>query len=143
LRASKVVPLAALALIGVAWIAVRPFVAVPHLLLYEFPIGAALVALLVWIALRKPKRGGPASPAWRKHEQVVRPLPDPEAARLEAALENWARTGDGVQEAATVVAAARGDDAARYLPLLSKPTRERQRRALLAKLTERSPEPGA
>lgn len=148
MRASKVALLVAAALVAGAWLLARPFVAaqVPHLILYEFPVAALLAALVAWLALRTPKerRAEPPAP-WRKHRQVVRELPDPEAARLVDALERWARTGDGVADAAAVVATARGEPerADHYASVLAAPKRERQRRALLDELTQLPTNPGA
>ena len=97
----------------VAYLVVRPGLAAqnPHLHLYEFPLAVLAVSLLLWGTLRTPKAARPAPPPeWRRHEQVVRPLPDPEQGRLRAPLDAWLADGSRAAEAADVLARAEGDD---------------------------------
>jgi hypothetical protein len=120
----------------VGYLLVRPALAraVPHLGIWEFPAGAALAFALVALSLRRRERRAPPEP-WRKHRQVVRALPDPEAERLAAALERWARAGGDPAPALDVLARATGRPAASLSPLLRDASTERKRRALLRKLT--------
>jgi hypothetical protein len=124
--------------VAIAYVLARPVIgrAVPHLSIWEYPIGAAFVATLVLLALRTPPAERPhEEPGWRKHRQVVRVLPDPEAQRLAAPLEQWARTGRDAGAAADVLARATGQTPETLTPLLAGAATERKRRALLHKLS--------
>lgn len=109
--------LTALGLAGgavVAYVAVRPGIAAqnPYLHLAEFPIAVALLGLILLATLRPPRdERRRAIVDWRRHEQKVRQLPDPEAARLRAPLDAWVQDGARHEDAASVVARASGADA--------------------------------
>ena len=97
----------------VAYIAVRPALATrwPYLHLAEFPIAVLVLGTVLWAALRVPRaERPPPAPAWRRHEQKVRSLPDPEAARLQSALGAWIAEGGSVEAAADILARAVGND---------------------------------
>lgn len=149
----RVVPVLLLGGVFVAYVVVRPALAgaVPHLSIWEYPAGLLLGALLVGVALRRPRAERPvAAPAWTRHRQVVRAVPDAEAARMRAPLDAWVERGVGLDEAALVVAKARARDAAeaeRIRPeiasLLAGATTPRSRRKLLNALANEKPPTGA
>jgi hypothetical protein len=138
LQANRLVPLGVLAVLALAYVLLRPVLAglIPHLGIWELPFGALVVAGLVLLALRAPPGERPRpTPGWRRHRQVVRALPDPEAARLAGPLERWARTGADAPAAAEVLARATGRPAESLSPLLAGASTERRRRALLRDLS--------
>ncbi|HUR67724.1 MAG TPA: hypothetical protein VM370_00630 [Candidatus Thermoplasmatota archaeon] len=100
----------AMGALAIAYVVMRPSLAsrVRHLGILEFPAGAALVAAFLWASLarRKPE----PAPRWRRHEQIVRPLPDPALTPAVAVLERWIETGEASDEAARVVARAATTD---------------------------------
>lgn len=109
----RLVPVALLGVLGVAYVLIRPSLAArnPYLAIWEFPLGALVVALLLWMALGRRRPETPPVP-WRRHEQVVRALPDPALAPLVSALDRWVETGEDPQSAADVLARARTSDPA-------------------------------
>ena len=108
----RLVPVAALGIIAIAYVLARPALAArnPYITIWEFPLGALLVTLLLWMALGRRKPEAPPAP-WRKHQQVVRPLPDPALAPFVSALDRWVDTGEDPHTAADVLARARTNDA--------------------------------
>ena len=111
MRWLRLVPVALLGVLGVGYVIVRPKVvaAQPWAAFLEFPVAAVVIGVLLWIALRRRKPETPPVP-WRKHEQVVRPLPDPALRPYEVALERWMETGEDPASAAAVLARARTPD---------------------------------
>lgn len=108
-------------------IAIRPALAAanPMLLLAEFPIALVVAGALLWLALRETREPAAAPPEpWSRHEQIVRPIPDPETARLRAALETWVERGERADEAASVLASAAGDDPSQREALRERLARE-------------------
>lgn len=148
----KLTPVLVLGALLVAYVLARPALAenVEHLGIIEYPVGLLLTALLVWLALRRPREErAPEPPLWRRHEQVVRPLPDPEVARLEAPLRAWVEKGESPEAAAAVLARARARDPAEADALaltlaaeMSSASNARARRKLLDSLTS-NVNPGA
>ena len=97
------------------WLIARPVVLArwPMAALLEFPIGLAAVGTLCWLAARPARaREKPEAP-WTRHEQVVRPLPDPEAVPLAQAVDAWVETGKEPGPAADVLARALDADETR------------------------------
>lgn len=98
LDAKRLVPLGALAALGVAYAALRPTLmgVVWHLEILEVPAAILVAAPLVWLTVR-PEPSPPHRPSdeWRRHEQVVRLLPDPEAAPLARELAERAALAAG------------------------------------------------
>lgn len=107
----RLVPVVLLGSLSVSYVLTRPALLArdPHLAIAEFPAGALIVGLLVWAALAR-RRARAAPEPWRRHEQVVRPLPDPALAADVDALERWVETGDAPEEAAGVLARAASRD---------------------------------
>lgn len=122
----------------------------PHLGIVEYPVGLVLGGLLVYAGLRRPQEERePPVPEWRRHVQVVRPVPDAEAARHEAPLRAWVERGEDPAAAARVVARAQARDpseAERLHPSLTETLAAarspKARRALLTDLA-RKPKTGA
>lgn len=110
-RSLRMVPVVLMGSLAIAYILARPTLAtrVPYLAIIEFPVGAAIVALLLWAALARRERVAPPEP-WHKHRQVVRALPDPAMERDLAVLERWLGSGDDPRAAADVVARAVSTD---------------------------------
>ena len=125
----RLLPLVLLAALALAWMAVRPQKGNATLL--EYPIAILLVVLLLWDAARDPRPVPVAAPPLRRHEQVVRDVPDPDARALVAALDAYVATGARAPEAADALARATGGDAATILPTLTRATSRRKREALL------------
>jgi hypothetical protein len=99
----------------VGYVAARPMLAasLPHLGILEYPVGLVLGGLLVYVGLRRPKaEREPPVPEWRRHVQVVRPVPDAERTRHEAPLRAWVERGEDPAAAALVIARARTRDPA-------------------------------
>jgi hypothetical protein len=111
MRWLRLVPVVLLGILGIAYVLGRPALvaAAPWLELVEFPLGAVVVALLVWAALARRRPEAPPV-EWRRHEQVVRPLPDPAVRPYVSALERWLETGEDPASAADVLARARTSD---------------------------------
>lgn len=110
-RSLRMIPVILLGSFAIAYVLARPGLAqrVPHLAILEFPFGALLIGLLLWAALaRREKRAPPV--AWRKHEQVVRTLPDPALEADARILERWIETGDAPEAAGNVLARASSSD---------------------------------
>lgn len=107
----RMIPLVLLGSAGIAYVLARPTLAsrIPHLDIWEFPVGAILVTILLWAALAT-RRATESHVPWRRHEQVVRDLADPVLAPDVAALERYVRTGDGAADAARIIARARTSD---------------------------------
>jgi hypothetical protein len=124
MRWLRLVPVALLGILGIGYVFARPALtqAVPNAAILEFPIGAIVVAFLLWAALARGRPDDAPKP-WRRHEQVVRALPDPAIRPDALALTRWAETGEDAAGAADVLARARTSD-----------RQERQR--LRARLTE-------
>lgn len=113
MRWSKMIPVAILGVLAVAYLLVGPGLAplVPHLAILEFPISVLVVGLLLWMALRRrPAERPPPAPEHRKHAQVVRAVPDPETARLAASLDAWVEKGEDAPQAAEALARAQTRD---------------------------------
>lgn len=110
-RSLRLIPVVLMGSFAIAYVLARPGLVarVPHLPILEFPVGAAIVALLLWAALasRRP-RVAPAP--WRKHAQVVRELPDPALSPDLATLERWVERGEDPAAAADVLARAASTD---------------------------------
>jgi hypothetical protein len=129
--------------LAIAYVLMRPALSrsVEHLAIFEFPVGALLVGTLVWIAL-KGRRPEPPEP-FRRHQQVVRTLPDPALAPYVGALERWVETGEGPEAAADVIAKAATTDAheqerlrAQLVPDMQVKASRRKRETLLKKQLE-------
>lgn len=125
MRWSKLVPVAILGVGGVAYVLLRPAIIARwrNTDIFEFPLGAIVVALLLWAALGRGRPETPPPP-WRRHTQVVRTLPDPAARPYVAALERWLETGENPEAAADVVARAQTPDAHRQERLRAELTQE-------------------
>lgn len=109
----RLLPVGVLGVLLVVYVALRPMLAeaVPHLGIVEYPVGLVLGGLLMYAGLRRPREERePPVPAWRRHEQVVRPVPDAELARLEAPLRAWVERGEDPSAAAAVVVRAQTRD---------------------------------
>ena len=145
--ARTTIALVALGILAAGYLILRPTLRVPYLALVEFPVAVVLVAFLLWQAMRRPAppRALPQTfapvPALRRHEQIVRTLPDPDAARLERTLAEWVETGEGAERVADVLGRAHAPDPARraaererILPLLSKADSRRARARLVRDL---------
>lgn len=109
-RWHKLVPVFAMGSLVIAYVLARPALAarVPHLTILEFPLGALFVVAILWSALAR--RRPPRVPSWRKHQQVVRIIPDPALAPYLSAIERWLETGEGHDAAAEVLARAVTND---------------------------------
>jgi hypothetical protein len=83
--------------------------------LVEFPVSLLLIGLVVWKVVKPtPTEPSATTPPWRRHEQVVRALPDPESLRLRSTLATWVLHGSQRAEASDILAnAATLDEAAR------------------------------
>jgi hypothetical protein len=134
--------------LAVGYVLARPSLGgvVPHLAILEFPVGMAVVAALLALALWPDGKRAPPPAPWRRHEQVVRRLPDPAAAPLVAAVERYLETGEGAEEAADVLAAGMGHDLSqraghrqRILAMLSSKGSRRRRESTLNEVLD----PGA
>jgi hypothetical protein len=103
--------IAVLGILAVGDVALRPALSakVPHLVLWEFALGLAIVPFLLWIALRPQAKRRPPAP-WRRHEQIVRSLPDPVVRGAADPLEAWVERGDAPEAAAAVLARATASD---------------------------------
>ena len=148
----RLVPVGVLGALLVGYVAMRPSLlgSVPHLAILEYPIGLLLGGILVYVGLRRPREERePPVPVWRRHEQVVRPVPDAEVARHEAPLRAWVERGDDPAAAAAVIARAhaRDPDEAKRLQAdltgtLAGATSPKARRNLLTDLAKK-PKTGA
>lgn len=110
----RLLPVGVLGVLLVGYVAARPALAanLPHLAIIEYPVGLLLGGLLVYVGLRRPREERePPVPEWRRHEQVVRPVPDAEVARHEAPLRAWLERGEDPAAAARVIARAQARDA--------------------------------
>lgn len=145
------IPVVALGVLAVGYILARPMLAeaFPDIGIAEFPAGMLVVGLLLYGALRQPKPVAPPKP-WRRHEQVVRELPDPTAAHLEEVLEGWIETGRGAEAAADVLARATAQHAGEREALrhqiarsLSDQGSRRKREALIERYLNESVKTGA
>lgn len=107
----RLVPVVLMGVLAIAYVLARPTLRsrIPYLDILEFPIGAAIVAILLWAALAR-RRPASELPVWRKHAQVVRELPDPALRPDMATLERWVDSGEGAEAAADVLARARSPD---------------------------------
>lgn len=107
----RMIPVILLGSTAIAYVLARPGLAarVPHLAIWEFPVGALLVTILLWAALATRRDLTPLVP-WRRHEQIVRALPDPALRADLTTLERWVETGDDPNAVADVVARARTKD---------------------------------
>lgn len=125
MRWSKLIPVAILGVGGVLYVLLRPALLArwQNTDIYEFPLGAIVVALLMWAALGRRAPEKPPVP-WRRHQQVVRALPDPAVRPYAAAIERWLETGEDPAAAAAVVARARTADAKRQEALRAELTSE-------------------
>jgi hypothetical protein len=136
----------------VGYVLARPALAgmVPHLGIVEYPAGLLLGGLLVYAGLRRPRaEREPPAPEWRRHEQVVRPVPDAELARHEAPLRAWVERGEDPSAAAAVLARGQTRDPAEAQRLqttltdtLARAASPKARRNLLNDLS-RKPKTGA
>lgn len=140
----RLVPVVLMGSLAVAYVVARPMLLqrVPYLDIFEFPVGALVVGLLLWAALARRRPAPPEAP-WRKHAQVVREIPDPALAPDVEALERWVQTGEGAERAADVVARSRAVDEAERERLRGALASEfqvkasrRKRESLLAKQLE-------
>ena len=104
MRWSRLVPVAMLGVLSVAYVLQRDalFGRAPLLAILEFPIGVAVLALLLSLALRPAARPVPP-PEWRRHEQIVRQLSDPAEAPIASLIERYIATGEGAGEVAAVL----------------------------------------
>ena len=148
----RVVPVLVLGVVLVGYVAMRPTLAetVPHLAIAEYPAGLLVTGLLVYVALRRPRRERETpAPAWRRHAQVVRALPDAELDRLQAPLRAWVERGDDPRAAAGVIARAQARDASEAQALeadlaerLASARSPRAREKLLNDLAKSTPKTG-
>lgn len=81
----------------------------PHVAIAEYPVGALVVAALIWRALAQPAPEV-APVVWRRHKQIVRPLPDPAMRADLDALDAWVDSGAEPERAADVLARAKTHD---------------------------------
>ena len=111
-RSLRLIPVALMGSLAIAYVLARPGLIerVAYLDILEFPVGALVVAILLWAALARRKPATPSVP-WRKHAQIVRDLPDPALRPDVAALERWVETGADPVAAADVLARAKTHDA--------------------------------
>lgn len=139
----RLVPVFLMGALAIAYVLMRPALAarVEHLAIFEFPVGALLVGLLIWVALKRA-RPEPPEP-FRRHEQVVRQLADPAIAPYVGALERWVQTGEAPEAAAEVIAKARSTDAteqerlrAQLVPDMQVKASRRKRESMLKKHLE-------
>ena len=102
------IALASLAIAAACYLALRPMLAAnaPDLRWIEFPIALLAAGLVMHAALRVPRARRVPAPQWRRHEQVVRALPDAERVRLAESLDAWTRSGEGADEAIRILALA-------------------------------------
>ena len=145
----RILAFVTLGLLAGLWLIARPAVLERWSLAWmlEFPIGLAVVALLAWLAMRPARtKERPESP-WQRHEQVVRPLADPDAAPLQGALDAWVEHGESPGAAADVLARALETDPdlrerarARISTDMAEATSRRKREALLRRVLE-TPDP--
>lgn len=147
----RLVPVVLLGVLAVGYILARPALAerFPDLAIAEFPAGMLVVGALIYSAMRRRTPEAPAAP-WRRHEQVVRVLPDPAAERLEGVLERWVESGEGAAEAADVLACATAQHVADRERLRAEIARSlsdlgsrRKREALLERYANKSVKTGA
>lgn len=121
---------------AVGYVLVRPTLATSlWIVLIEFVVAIPIVAIVLWLALRPSRPRHERAPEWRRHEQKIRFLPDPEAERMRAPLEAWVADGVAAEEAAEVLARASGVDAparARLREEMRAASSKRRRVALLA-----------
>jgi hypothetical protein len=136
----RLAPLVALAALTSAYVGARPTLlqSVWRLDILEYPLGLLVAAPLLWLAARPPRdararKPAPAAP-WRKHRQVVVPLPDPETAASEALLRAWLQDG---REAERVAALLGGRRAGADADVRAATTR-RRREAVLRRLMSSS-----
>lgn len=112
-RSLRLIPVALMGSLAIAYVLARPGLRqrIPYLDILEFPVGALVVAILLWAALARRR---PETPVvhWRKHAQIVRELPDPALRPDVAALERWVETGEDPLAAADVLARASTHDLA-------------------------------
>lgn len=127
------------------WLIARPAVLAqwPMAALLEFPVGLAVVGLLCWLAARPARVKEKPEAPWARHEQVVRPLADPEAVPLAAAVDAWVESGQGAEAAADVLARALDPDDARrdahrqrLLQDMAAASSRRKREALVRRVLE-------
>lgn len=133
----RLVPLGVLAAMGAAYVAARPALAatVPHLDIVEFPVTLVVAAPLLWLAARPARPPRRLEAPWKRHEQVVRVLDDPETAPLETDLRAWVERGASPDRARAIFS--------RVDPTLgemtTKASTRRKREALLRAIIQRSP----
>lgn len=127
MRWSRLIPVFILGALAVDYVLIRPalLAVIPHLAIFEFPVGAVLVALLIWAGLRRRQAAKPA-PAlpWRRHAQVVRPLPDPATRALAAPVERYLETGEEAERVADLLARASASDPAAQAELRARLAKE-------------------
>lgn len=113
------------------WLVVRPSVAAaqPFLVFVEFPVALLVLPLVLWWGLR-PRRLKKVEP-WRKHEQIVRRVPDPALARESAAVRDWIETGKAPDAAERVFARATRIPEKTLFKLMSEATSRHAREVLV------------
>ncbi|HVM45165.1 MAG TPA: hypothetical protein VM582_04450 [Candidatus Thermoplasmatota archaeon] len=140
----RLVPVFLMGALAIAYVLARPALRprIQYLDILEFPAGALLIGVLLWAALAGRPRAPPAPP-WRRHEQVVRELPDPALRPDVVALERWLETGEDAAAAADVLARAATYEPARQESLRAQLTEQlavkasrRKREALLKRHIE-------
>lgn len=133
------------------YVVARPALAAafPDLTIAEFPAGLLVVGGLLYWAFRRGEPQAPPAP-WRRHEQVVRELPDPAAERFEHALDRWVQSGENPDEAADILARATAQHAADRERLraeiaqsLSEQGSRRKREAILERYANKQSKTGA
>lgn len=136
----RLVPVALMGALGIAYVLARPALAasIPYLAILEFPVGALVLGILLWLALARRTPRPEPQPEWRRHEQVVRALPDPATRAYMEPVEAWLETGERAEEAAVVLAKAATTEPAaqerlraQLLPQLTLKASRRKRESLL------------
>lgn len=100
MREGRVIGAALLTLVAVYIVMRPPLVdASPLLAIAEYPLGILAVAT-AFTLLSQTSRAKTEEPLFRRHRQVERVLPDPDARRVREALESWIATGANGEHAA-------------------------------------------
>ena len=138
MRWSRIVPVVVLGLLAVGYLLLRDSLMgrIAHLGILEFPVAVLVFGILLYLALRPAAKPVPP-PEWRRHEQIVRQMPDPAATSLASIVERYIETGEAPDEAARVLAPESHEGLAATLSTI---TSRRKRRSEVEHLVH---DPGA